>query len=96
MRGLTAALDTLTVRCIRGITANRERCRALALNSIGVITALNPILGYEVCSRVAKTALETGRGVVDIVLEERLLSEEQVATLLKPENMTQPGRAQTR
>jgi aspartate ammonia-lyase len=96
MRGLTAALDTLTVRCIRGITANRERCRALALNSIGIITALNPILGYEVCSRVAKTALETGRGVVDIVLEERLLSEEQVATLLKPENMTQPGRARTR
>jgi aspartate ammonia-lyase len=45
---------------------------------------------------VAKTALETGRGVVDIVLEERLLSEEQVATLLKPENMTQPGRARTR
>jgi aspartate ammonia-lyase len=96
MRGLTAALDTLTVRCIRGIIANRDRCRALALNSIGVVTALNPILGYDVCSRVAKTALETGRSVVDIVLEEHLLSEEQVVTLLKPENMTQPGRAQTR
>ena len=62
------------MRCIRGITADRERCRSLAINSIGIVTALNPILGYEVCSRVAKTALETDRGVVDIVLEEKLLT----------------------
>jgi aspartate ammonia-lyase len=93
MRGLAAALDTLTERCIRGIVANREHCRELALNSIGVVTALNPILGYEVCSRVARTALETGRSVVDIVLEEGLLTAAQVALVLKPENMTQPGRA---
>ena len=94
MRGLAAALDTLTKRCIRGIVANREHCRELALNSIGVVTALNPILGYEVCSRVARTALETGRSVVDIVRDEGLLTEAQVALVLKPENMTQPSRAQ--
>jgi aspartate ammonia-lyase len=94
MRGLTAALDTLTERCIRDIEADRERCRGLALNSIGIVTALNPILGYEVCSRIAKTALETDRSVVDIVLEEKLLSEAQVALLLKPESMTMPSRAQ--
>lgn len=75
MRGLTAALNTLTTRCVRGITADRERCRGLVMTSIGIITALNPVLGYEVCSRVAKAALESGRGVVDIVLEEGLLSE---------------------
>jgi aspartate ammonia-lyase len=93
MRGLTAALDTLTVRCIRGITADRERCRSLALNSIGIVTALNPILGYEVCSRVAKKALETNRGVVEVVLEEGLLTQAQVEHILKPESMTQPSRA---
>ena len=80
MRRLTAALDTLTVRCIGGITADRERCRALAQQHRHRHRA-QPVLGYEVCSRVAKTALETGRGVVEIVLEEGLLSEEQVATL---------------
>ncbi|MBL8668134.1 MAG: aspartate ammonia-lyase [Rhodospirillales bacterium] len=93
MRSLTAALDTLSERCIKGITADRERCRSLAINSIGIVTALNPILGYEVCSRVAKIALETNRSVVDIVLEEKLLTEAQVAQILRPESMTMPSRA---
>jgi aspartate ammonia-lyase len=95
MRMLTAGLDTLTKRCVAGIEADRERCRELAVNSIGIVTALNPVLGYEACSRVAKRALEEDRGVVDIVLEERLLTEAQVAQLLRPESMTQPGRAST-
>ena len=93
MRSLTAALDTLSERCIKGIAADRERCRSLAINSIGIVTALNPVLGYEVCSRVAKKALETNRSVVDIVLEEKLLTEAQVAQLLRPESMTMPSRA---
>ena len=93
MRSLTAALDTLSERCIKGITADRERCRSLAINSIGIVTALNPVLGYEVCSRVAKKALEENRSVVDIVLEEKLLSEAQVAQILRPESMTMPSRA---
>ena len=93
MRSLTAALDTLSERCIKGITADRERCRSLAINSIGIVTALNPVLGYEVCSRVAKTALEENRSVVDIVLEEKLLTEAQVAQILRPESMTMPSRA---
>ncbi|MFO1118931.1 MAG: aspartate ammonia-lyase [Rhodospirillales bacterium] len=93
MRSLTAALDTLSERCIKGITADRERCHSLAVNSIGIVTALNPVLGYEICSRVAKTALEQNRSVVDIVLEEKLLTEAQVAQLLRPESMTMPSRA---
>src|SRR3954452_4481417 len=95
MRMLAAGLDTLTKRCVAGIEADHERCRLLAVNSIGIVTALNPALGYEACSRVAKRALEEDRGVVDIVLEERLLTEAQVAQLLRPESMTQPGRAST-
>jgi aspartate ammonia-lyase len=83
----------LTERCIRGITADRERCRSLAVNSIGIVTALNPLLGYEACSRIARRALEENRSVVDIVVEEGLLRPEQVAQLLRPESMTQPGRA---
>ena len=61
--------------------------------SIGIVTALNPVLGYEACSRVAKRALKENRGVVDIVLEDGLLTEERVKQLLEPEAMTRPGRA---
>jgi aspartate ammonia-lyase len=60
---------TLKYKCIDGITANEERCRELVLNSIGLVTALNPVLGYEASTLVAKEALETGRGVYELVLE---------------------------
>jgi aspartate ammonia-lyase len=93
MRMLTAGLDTLTQRCILGIEADGERCRRLAVNSIGIVTALNPVLGYETCSRVAKRALHEDRAVTDIVLEEGLLTPEQVERLLAPDSMTAPSRA---
>jgi aspartate ammonia-lyase len=92
MRTLTAALDTLTKRCVVGIEANRERCRELAVNSIGIVTALNPVLGYEACSRIAERALKERRAVTDIVIEEGLLTAEHVGELLAPETMTRPGR----
>jgi aspartate ammonia-lyase len=63
------------------------------VESIGIVTALNPILGYEACSRVAKRALEEKRAVTEIVIEEGLLTAEQVERLLTPEAMTRPGRA---
>jgi aspartate ammonia-lyase len=93
MRMLTAAIDTLNKRCIIGIEADQERCRRLVVESIGIVTALNPILGYEACSRVAKRALEEKRAVPEIVIEEGLLTAEQVERLLTPEAMTRPGRA---
>jgi aspartate ammonia-lyase len=93
MRMLTAGLDTLTKRCIIGIEADQVRCRRLAVESIGIVTALVPVLGYEACSRVAKQALEQNRSVTDIVTEEGLLTPEQVEKLLSPEAMTRPGRA---
>ena len=80
----------LTERCIRGITANREHCRRMVEHSIGLVTALNPVLGYEKSSEVASEALRTGRSVYEIVLEKGYLSQAQLDDLLRPENMTQP------
>jgi aspartate ammonia-lyase len=87
---LTQAIKTLTHRCIKGITANRERCRDFVENSIGVVTALNPFIGYENATRIAGKALETGRSVRDLVLEEGLLSDAQLADILSPQTMTRP------
>jgi aspartate ammonia-lyase len=90
VRILTRAMQTLTKRCIEGITANEKHCRDLVESSIGLITALNPYLGYETSTRIAGTALATGRGVAELVREEGLLSEAQLEDILKPEHMTQP------
>jgi aspartate ammonia-lyase len=93
MRHLTAAIGTLTNRCIIGIEADRERCLDLVENSIGLITALGPTLGYEVSSHIARRALAEKRKVADIVLEENLLTREQLEELLRIEAMTAPSRA---
>lgn len=66
---LKNAIDTLTEECILGITVNKERCYDMVKNSIGIVTALNPYIGYKTCSKVAKEALDTNRSVYDIVLE---------------------------
>ena len=89
---LKNGMATLRLRCIDGITANEDRCRELALNSIGLVTALNPTLGYEVSTQLAKEALRTNRGVYDLVLEQGLLSKEELDDLLKPENMIKPRK----
>jgi aspartate ammonia-lyase len=70
---LANACYTLQSKCIDGITANEENCLAMVMNSIGIVTALNPILGYEECSAIAKEALKTGKSVHDIVVVERKL-----------------------
>src|SRR3954447_18222372 len=93
LRTLTAAINTLTKKCVVGIEADRERCRALVEDSIGLVTALVPALGYETCSRVAKRALAEKRRVADIVLEEKLLTQEQMDRLFRPESMTSPARS---
>lgn len=87
---LKNGMITLKMRCIDGITANENRCRSLVENSIGLITALNPVLGYDVSTQLAKEALETGRGVYELVLEKKLLSKSELDDLLKPENMIKP------
>lgn len=82
--------DTLRTRCIDGITANEERCRRYVHESIGVVTALNPIIGYKNSTKIAKEALETGRGVYELVLEHNVLTKEELDEILKPENMIRP------
>ena len=87
---LENGLDTLLTLCIDGIVANEERCRQLVQNSIGIVTMLNPIIGYKTSTKIAKEAAETGRGVYELVLEHKLLTKEQLDEILKPENMLQP------
>jgi aspartate ammonia-lyase len=80
----------LADRCVKGITANRERVKHLVENSIGVVTALNPYIGYQNATEIAREALNTGRKVYDLVLERKLLSKEQLDEILKPEVLTRP------
>ena len=82
---------TLAERCVRGITANREHLTDLLNHSIGIVTALNPLIGYENATAVAKEAHATGKGVAEIVLARGLLTKEQLDEVLRPENLTQPG-----
>ena len=81
---------TLAERCIDGITANREVCRRMVENSIGLVTALNPYIGYEKSSQVADEALKSGRSVYEIVLEKGYISQAELDEILSPENMTRP------
>jgi aspartate ammonia-lyase len=87
---LKNGMITLNHRCIQGITANPIDCRRMVENSIGIITALNPRLGYDVCSKLAQEALKTGRGVYELVVEKKLLSRKELDKLLDPVDMAQP------
>lgn len=89
---LKNGMATLKYRCIEGITANEDRCLQLVQRSIGLVTALNPVLGYETCTMLAKEALDTGRGVYELVLEKNLLSKEALDELLAPERMLAPHK----
>jgi aspartate ammonia-lyase len=84
------AFETLALKCVDGITANEDRCLELVLNSIGLVTALNPYIGYENSTIVAKEALQSGRSVYELVLEKELLSKDELDEIIKPENMIQP------
>ena len=83
-------MDTLRTRCVDGIIANEEHCKANVHNSIGVVTALNPVIGYKNSTKIAKEAMATGRSVYDLVLEHDILSKEDLDTILSPENMIHP------
>lgn len=95
MRMLCEAINMLDQRCIRGITANKPHCEETVRNSIGIVTALNPYIGYQNATRIAKKALETGRGVVELVLEEELLSPQMLDELLQPRFMVSPHGGRT-
>ena len=84
---LRNAIDTLRTKCIVGITVNKEHCYEMVKNSIGIVTALNPYIGYKNSTKVAKEALETGGSVYDIVLERGLMSKEKLDEALDPKTM---------
>jgi aspartate ammonia-lyase len=89
---LNNGMKTFMYRCIDGITANKDHCQNMVTNSIGLVTALNPVLGYEKSSEVAKEALETGKSVYDLVIEKNYLSKEELDEIMKPENMIRPTK----
>lgn len=87
---LVNGMNTLREKCIVGITANEEVCRRMVYNSIGLVTALNPYLGYETSTELAKEALKSGKGIYDLVIEKKLMSQEELDNILRPENMIKP------
>ncbi|WP_297718369.1 aspartate ammonia-lyase [uncultured Porphyromonas sp.] len=86
------ACDTLRTLCVDGITANSRVTEEQVHNSIGVVTALNPYIGYKNSTKIAKEAITTGKGIVEIVLEKGILSKEQLDQILAPENLIKPVR----
>ena len=87
---LSNGCKTLADYCVDGITANRDALRASVERSIGIVTALNPYIGYANATEIAAEAHLSGRGVAEIVLERRLMSPEQLADVLHPEVLTKP------
>src|SRR6187399_3245829 len=86
------AVQTLRVHCVEGITANPEVCRHYVEYSIGTVTALNPVIGYERTTELAAEAMRTGRGILELVRERRILTEQQIKTVMDPVSMTGQGR----
>jgi aspartate ammonia-lyase len=87
---LAAACATLDERCVRGITANVERMRRQVDESIGLVTALTPLIGYARAAEIAKEALASGRRIADLVLDKGLLTREQLDEIMRPEVLTRP------
>ena len=90
IRYLGAAMESLRRDCVEGITANAEVCRGYLERSVGLVTALNPYLGYGKTSAIARRALETGRSVAELVIEEQLMTPAELEKLLRPESMLGP------
>jgi aspartate ammonia-lyase len=85
---LTNTMKTFREKCIDGITVNEEvHARNLEI-TIGIVTALNPVLGHHVGDELAKEAKDTGKGILELVREKKLLTDKQIEEILAPENMT--------
>jgi aspartate ammonia-lyase len=86
------AARTLRVHCVEGITANPQVCAHYVEHSIGTVTALNPVIGYDRSTELAAEAARTGRGILELIREKGILSEQQIADVLNPMAMTGQGR----
>ena len=87
------AVRTLRVHCVEGITANPDVCRHYVEYSIGTVTALNPVIGYDKSTELAAEAMKTGRGIMELVREKKILTEKQIAEVLDPGRDDGAGRA---
>ncbi|GAE24776.1 aspartate ammonia-lyase [Halalkalibacter wakoensis JCM 9140] len=93
---LQNGMRVFTDFAIEGLTANVDRCLEMVERSVGIVTAINPHVGYEVASRVAKEAIQSNRPIREICLERGILSEEELNEILDPKEMTNPGIAGAR
>ena len=85
------AVQTFVDNCVTGITANETRCRYFVENSVGIITAICPYVGYQKAAEIAKEAIKTGESVKKLIIEQGILTEEQMDEILDPVQMTEPG-----
>ena len=85
------AVHTFVDNCVSGITANENRCRYLVENSVGIITAICPHVGYQKAAEIAKKAIQSGESVRDLILKEGILKKEELDEILNPAAMTEPG-----
>jgi len=85
---LSNTLDAVRTRCVEGITVNERTLERQMAETVGIVTALNPVIGYDRASELAREAYQTNRGILEIVRERKLLSEEQIRELLDPEKLT--------
>ncbi len=90
---LAYAVQTFVDNCITGIIANEKRCRELVENSVGIITAISPHVGYQKAADIAKEAVKTGESVRALILRDKLLNETELDLILDTMNMTKPGIA---
>lgn len=88
---ITYAVETLVDNCVTGITANVEHCRSMVENSVGIITAVCPHIGYQKAAQVAKEAIKTGVSVQELLIREELLTGEELDIIINPFSMTEPG-----
>ena len=86
------AARTLRVHCVEGITANPDICRHYVDYSIGTVTALNPVIGYERSTELATEAMKSGRGILELIREKKILTDAEIAKVLDPASMTGQGR----
>jgi aspartate ammonia-lyase len=89
---LSNALYQVDTLCIQGIKANVDRCRRYAEETMGLATALSPIIGYDRAAEAAKLSLESGKPLIEVIEKNEYLNKAEIERLLDPKNLTQPGR----
>ncbi|MCB1059389.1 MAG: aspartate ammonia-lyase [Calditrichaeota bacterium] len=87
---LETSIEVFTKRCIEGITVDRERCKMYFESSVGMATIMNPYIGYLKAAELAKESVKTGKSIVDLIREHKLLTEEQMKEILEPRRLTDP------